>query len=106
MLELSPASRQGLDDFCSSLSEQEASSLREIIRRVCADPSGQREPRHNYTRRFKNPQKYVRKLPTAVTVWEFKPPRYRGLFLVDPPHLVFLKIRGAHFTTADRCPWH
>jgi hypothetical protein len=39
-------------------------------------------------------------------VWEFCPSRYRGLFITDGEHVVFLKVRGRRFMTADDCPWH
>ena len=107
MLRLSPESQKELDSFCEQLSDNEAASLRTAVQRVCADPSGRRQPGHNFTRTFNDPGRYTgKKLPRNVKAWEFKPSRYRALFITDDPFIVFLKVRGKRFRTIDDCPWH
>jgi hypothetical protein len=106
LLRLSPESEKELEAFSAGLQSGEVNSLRRYIERVCADPSGMREPRHNYTRRFANPEKYAGRLPRNIKVFEFRPPGFRGLYITDDPYLIFLKVRGKRFRTADDCPWH
>ena len=109
MFKLSPDSQAALDAFCESLGDNQARALRGAIDRVRADPSGRRNPQHHYTQKFRDPAKYLgRKLPKGTNVWEFKPSRYRALFLTDSEsgNMVFLAVRGQRFFTADDCPWH
>jgi hypothetical protein len=83
--------------------------LREKVARVCADPSGQRQPRHNYTRRFRNAKKYVKS--GGRDVWEFKPSGWRGLFVIAKKDdkakgIFFLPVNGKRFMSMSKCPWH
>jgi hypothetical protein len=108
LFQLTPASREDLDAFCERMSDSQARAFREVIRRVCADPSGRREPRHRYVRGpFRNAERYLgRRMPSEAKVWELKTNHARGLFVTDPPFLAFLPVRGKRFMTADECPWH
>jgi hypothetical protein len=83
-------------------------SLQQAVARVLADPSGQREPRHNYARRFRNTTKYVD--TGGRDLWEFKTSKWRGLFLiakgVDREGIMFVRVKGKRFMTLGECPWH
>lgn len=114
MFELDPESRAELDEFCTGLSDSQATYLRAVIDRVCADPSGRRQPRHSFTRPFQNPQAYVPNLPSDLKVWELKTNRYRGLFVtaevevkgVTHRRLAFVSVGGRRFMLAAEAPWH
>ena len=101
MLELDPASEAELTEI-----DDEALAL--AVERVCADPSGQREPGHNYARRFRNASKYVN--VGDRDVWEFKTSKYRGLFSIakgsDHRGIFFIPVKGKRFMTMAECPWH
>lgn len=83
-------------------------ALSAAVARVCADPSGQLEPRHNYARRFRNASKYVD--PGDRDLWEFKPSKWRGLFVIaEGPTgagIFFLPVKKKRFMTLGDCPWH
>jgi hypothetical protein len=79
------------------------------VARVCADPSGQREPRHNFARRFRNAKKYAK--AGGRDVWEFKPSGWRGLFVIakkdgNAKGIFFLPVKGKRFMSMSECPWH
>lgn len=101
MLDLDPASE-------AELRQIDNAALIRAVERVRADPSGQREPRHNYTRRFHNTTKYVD--TKGRDLWEFKPSKWRGLFLIakGPTRegIMFLAVKGKRFMTLNECPWH
>lgn len=90
------------------MTERQARAFREVIRRVCADPSGRRQPTHRYVQGpFRGVERYLgRPLPAGTKVWELKTNHHRGLFITDEPFIVFLPVRGKRFMTADECPWH
>ena len=107
MFALDPASQAELDEI-------DDDQLRRAVDRVLADPSGRRQPQHNYTRRFRNPRRYV-KVAKSDAVWEFKPSRWRGLFVTaertggdGATHrlLVFVQVKGRRFWSMADCPWH
>jgi hypothetical protein len=75
LLELDPASQAELDAIGDE-------GLKRIVARVCADPSGERQPRHSYTRKFRNAAKYAR--VGDRDAWEFCPSKWRGLFVIAP----------------------
>lgn len=107
MAQLVPKSAEALDEFCEGLSEKQAEFLREVVQRVCENPSGQGNPGHPYTRKFKSPERYVgKKLPAGMNVWEFKPNQYRGLFVIKGELIAFLPVRGKRFMTIEECAWH
>jgi hypothetical protein len=101
LLELDPASQAELEAIGDE-------SLNRIVARVCADPSGQLEPRHSYTRKFRNASKYSKMGDRDV--WEFCPSKWRGLFVIAAGRrsgrIYFLPIKGTRFMTLSRCPWH
>jgi hypothetical protein len=101
LLELDPASEAELTEI-----DDEALAL--AVRRVCADPSGQREPRHNYARRFRNASKHVN--VGDRDVWEFKTSKWRGLFVIakgsDRQGISFVPVKRRRFMTLGECPWH
>ena len=101
LLELDPASED-------ELAELDDSQLAQAVQRVCHDPSGRREPRHNYTSRFRNPSRYVK--TGDRDVWEFKTSKYRGLFVIaegeTARRLYFLPVKGKRFMSLGECPWH
>jgi hypothetical protein len=105
---LTPSSDEALDAFCGGMTDSQSKALREVVRRVCADPSGRREPRHNYVRGpFRNAERYLgRRMPAGTKVWELKTNHVRGLFITDHPYIAFLPVRGKRFMTADEAPWH
>ncbi|MGK2936926.1 MAG: hypothetical protein ACSLFR_03840 [Solirubrobacteraceae bacterium] len=102
MLPLDPASRAELDAIGDE-------HLTRAVERVLADPSGRREPRHNYTRLFRNPRAYV-SVRSGERVWEFRTNHWRALFvLVDRDGrsgIFFVPIRGKRFLTMGEAPWH
>lgn len=83
-------------------------NLTRAVARVCADPSGQREPRHSFTRRFRNTSKYVD--TKGRDVWEFKTAKWRGLFFIAKGKkgegIFFMRVKGTRFMTLGDCPWH
>ena len=100
MLELDPASE-------AELAELDDDALRRAVERVCADPSGQREPKHSYTRRFRNTTKYVD--TRGRDLWEFKTSKYRGLFFIAKGKregIFFVPVKGRRFMSLGECPWH
>ena len=113
MFELHPESKAALDDFCDGLSDYQADYLREVVNRICQDPSGRREPQHRWTRPFRNPGAYVR-VPKGVKVWELKTNLYRALFITDTfttkkgekkQILTFLPVGGERFLHVNDAPW-
>jgi hypothetical protein len=82
--------------------------LTDAVDRVRKDPSGQREPRHKYARRFRNTSKYVD--TRGRDVWEFKTSKYRALFIVakgrEREGIFFIRVKGKRFMTLGECPWH
>jgi hypothetical protein len=104
LFQLDPDSRAELDEL-----DDEA--LATIVERVLADPSGRREPQHNYTRRFQNAKRYVKGLAKDEKVWELKPNHWRALFVTletddGRKGLFFLPVKGTRFWTMSDCPWH
>jgi hypothetical protein len=102
LLELDPDSEAELEAI-------DDDGLREKVRRVCADPSGQRQPRHNFTRKFREPKKYVKSGDRAV--FEFKPSGWRGLFVIgekdgNAKGVFFIPVKGKRFWSMSDCPWH
>ena len=101
MLDLDPASEAEL----ATLNDPQ---LTKAVARVCEDPSGRREPRHNYTRRFRNPSRYLK--TGEREVWEFRTSKYRALFVIakgkSESRIFFLPVRGIRFMTLGDCPWH
>jgi hypothetical protein len=112
LFELDPASAQALDEFCATLSGSQATYLKDVVLRVCEDPSGRRQPTHNFTREFKNPGKYAA-VPQGAKVWELKTNRYRGLFItaevekdgVTHRRLFFLPVGGQRLMLTGDVPW-
>jgi hypothetical protein len=101
LLELDPASKAELEAIGNK-------ALARIVARVCADPTGQHEPRHSYARKFRNASRYV-----AIgdrDVWEFCPSKWRGLFVLatgkDGGRIYFLPIKDKRFMSLGVCPWH
>jgi hypothetical protein len=84
-------------------------SLTQIVDRVRTDPSGQRQPKHHYTRKFQNPQQYL-KVPAKTRVWELRTNHYRALMTTVEHNgrhgLWFFPIKGKRFWTLSECPWH
>lgn len=83
--------------------------LERALNLVRADPSGRGTPGHRYTRKFRNPARYVD--ARGRDVWEFKPSRWRGLFLIaskegEDVGMFFLPVKGKRFWTVKECPWH
>jgi hypothetical protein len=101
LLELDPASQAELEAIGDE-------ALTRIVARVCADPSGQHEPRHSYTRKFRNASKYAN--VGNRDVWEFCPSKWRGMFMIASGkrggRIYFLEIKGTRFMTLGECPWH
>jgi hypothetical protein len=101
LFELDPASQAELDAIGDD-------ALNRIVARVCADPSGQREPRHSYTRKFRNASKYAN--VGNRDVWEFCPSKWRAMFVLaagkQGNRLYFLPVKGTRFMTPGACPWH
>jgi hypothetical protein len=83
--------------------------LVQIIDRILDDPSGRRQPLHNYTRLFRNPRRYVR-VARDERVWELRTSSWRGLFvLIGLPEgrgIFFIPVRDKRFWTMSECPWH
>lgn len=116
MYELDPDSAAELDELCRK--NPKAEKLRDAVERVCANPSGQFQPKHKFSQKFKNAKKYVTVAPGA-TVWEFKPNQWRGLYMTVEDEienengekqtirlLVFIPIKGRRFLTVGEAPWH
>lgn len=77
------------------------------MERVCEDPAGRSNPGHSFTQKFREPRRYLgSKLPPNTSVFEFKPNRYRALFIVSGDSVAFLPIKGRRFFTVKDCPWH
>jgi hypothetical protein len=112
LFELDPASAAALEEFCATLSQKQATYLKVVVQRVCEDPSGKRQPTHNFTRQFKNPSKYAA-VPDGTKVWELKTNHYRGLFItaevekagLTHRRLIFLPVNGERFMLAGDAPW-
>lgn len=87
--------------------------LRRAVERVCENPSGQRNPRHRYTKKFHSAHRHVN-VSKGAAVMEFKTNHWRGLFqLVEVEKngvthrlLAFIPVKGRRFLPADDCPWH
>jgi hypothetical protein len=83
-------------------------ALTRAVDRVRIDPSGQREPRHRYTRRFHSTTRYVN--AGGRDLWEFRTGKWRGLFVLvegkSGRGLFFVPIKGTRFMTLAECPWH
>lgn len=102
MLDLDPASAEELAKIGDK-------ALTKAVERVRADPSGQLEPKHRYTERFKNASKYANVGKRDVR--EFKPSKWRGLFVVTKgpsgkQGIFFIAVKGRRFMTLGECPWH
>lgn len=114
MFALDPESQEALDVFCSGLEASQADYLRNVIRRVCEDPAGRRQPTHNFTRPFRDPARYVGPIPSDQKVWELKTNRYRALFMTADVRkggkvhrqLRFVPISGQGLFQASEVPWH
>ena len=112
MHELDPESAEELDRLCEQLGNP-GKNLRRAVERVCSNPSGQREPRHHYTKKFHNPRKYANDEKQAKII-EFATNHWRGLFRLEEHQkdgkthrfLVFLRIDGRRFFPIDGAPWH
>jgi hypothetical protein len=110
--ELDPESAEELKHLCQALGKP-GEQLRRAVERVCDNPSGQRNPRHRYTKKFNSAHRYVN-VAKGAKVAEFTTNQWRALFqLVEFEKdettyrlLVFIPIRGRRFFTADDCPWH
>jgi hypothetical protein len=104
-------SRESIDDlarFCEPLTKPQEELLRRQIDQVLADPSGQREPKHRFTRPFRVSGK-VAFLPKGQRAFEFKTNRCRAVFLVDSDarELQFIQVaKRMRFLTPSECPWH
>lgn len=87
--------------------------LRDAVERVCENPSGQRNPRHRFTKKFHNPSRQVN-VSKGAKVMEFTTNQWRGLFeLVEVEKgkvthrlIVFIPIHGKRFFSVKDCPWH
>jgi hypothetical protein len=101
LLELDPASEVELAQIADV-------QLVRAVERVRRDPSGRREPRHTYTRRFRNPSRFLK--TGDRDVWEFRTSKYRALFVIaagsEEQRIYFLPIKGKRFMTLGECPWH
>jgi hypothetical protein len=101
VLALDPASEQELVDIGDD-------ALRDAVERVCADPSGQREPRHKDANKFRNASRYVN--VGDRDIWELRTSKYRGLFVIakgsKKDGIFFIPIKGTRFMTLGACPWH
>lgn len=112
MHQLDPESTDELNKLAEALGRP-GEQLRRAVERVCENPSGQRNPRHRYTKKFHNPQRYV-SVEKDAKVMEFTTNQWRGLFqLVEVEKggttyrlLVFIPIGERRFYTVKDCPWH
>ena len=112
MPDLDPESAAELQRLCEELGKP-AEQLRAAVERVCANPSGQRNPRHHFTKKFHSAHRYV-PVAKGATVMEFTTNQWRGLFQLvefekdEIVHrlLVFIPIRGQRFLSVKECPWH
>jgi hypothetical protein len=101
VLALDPASEKELDEIGDD-------SLWDAVRRVCTDPSGQREPKHKYANKFRNASRYIN--TGGRDIWEFRTSKYRGLFVMAKgaslDGIFFIPVKGTRFMTLGACPWH
>lgn len=112
MRDLDPESAGELDQLCETLGKP-GEKLRGDVERVCANPSGQQDPRHRFTKKFHSAHRFVN-VAKGAKVMEFTTNQWRGLFqLVEIKKdgvthrlLVFIPIKGRRFFSADDCPWH
>ena len=112
MYELDPDSAAELDAICEA-DAKKGEALRACVERVCADPSGRRQPTHRYTKPFHNAKKYV-EVGEGEKVWEFCPNQWRGLFMLFEEEvdgethrlLAFSPINGKRFFNKGEAPWH
>ena len=112
MHQLDPESAEELDNLCKQLGASGV-NLRQAVDRVCENPSGQREPRHHYTKKFHSPRRYAGGSKSAKVI-EFNTNHWRGLFrLVEHEKdgathrlVVFIPIKGRRLFPVDDCPWH
>jgi len=110
--DLDPESAEELDHLCETLGKP-GEKLRQDVERVCENPSGQRNPRHRFTKKFHSAHRYVQ-VSKGAKVMEFTTNQWRGLFqLVEVEKggtvhslLVFIPVKGQRFFSADDCPWH
>jgi hypothetical protein len=109
---LDPESEAELERLCEMLGKA-GEQLRRAVERVCENPSGQRNPRHRYTKKFQSPHRYVN-VSKGAKVMEFTTNQWRGLFqLVEVEKegkihrlVAFVPVSGRRFFTKDDCPWH
>lgn len=88
-------------------------ALRAAIDRICADPSGRRNPQHHFTKKFHKARKYV-KIPAEMSAWELTHSKWRGVFVIVETEkggethrlIAFVPIRGKRFLTVQDAPWH
>lgn len=112
MPDLDPESAAELDQLCTELGKP-GQQLRAAVNRVCANPSGQRDPRHRFTKKFHSADRYV-SVAKGAKVMEFTTNQWRGLFQLveiekdEVSHrlLVFIPVHGRRFFTVKDCPWH
>jgi len=112
LFELDPESQVELDALLEAKADN-AEALAEIVKRVCADPSGKREPKHRYTRPFPNAKKHVA-VPPGAKAWELVANHWRALFMtveevegeVTYRLIVFLPKKGVRFWPIADAPWH
>jgi len=110
--DLDPESADELDRLCEALGSP-GEQLKEAVQRVCENPSGQRNPRHRYTKKFNSAHRYVN-VAKGAKVAEFTTNHWRALFQLvelkkgETVHrlLVFIPIKGRRFFPIDDCPWH
>jgi hypothetical protein len=110
--DLDPESAEELDQLCKAQGKA-ADKLRQDVARVCENPSGQRDPRHRFTKKFHSAHRYVN-VAKGAKVMEFNTNQWRALFqLVEVKKgktthrlVVFIPIKGQRFYSADSCPWH
>lgn len=112
MHDLDPESAEELEQLCEALGKP-GEKLRRDVERVCANPSGQRNPRHRLTKKFHSAHRLV-PVAKGAKVMEFATNHWRGLFqLVEikkagKTHrlLVFIPVKGRRFIPVSDCPWH
>lgn len=112
MHQLDPESAEELDQLGKALGNP-AKQLKRAVERVCENPSGQRQPRHSFTKKFHSAHRYV-PVGKGAKVMEFTTNQWRGLFQLAEVEkdgtihrlLVFIPIQGRRFFPVKDCPWH
>lgn len=112
MYELDPESAEELSAICEEFGKA-GRQLRQAVERVCENPSGQRNPRHRYTKKFHNPWHYAEGTKQDKVI-EFTTNQWRGLFRLletekdGKTHrmLAFIPLKGRRFFPVKDCPWH